>query len=292
MDRPPLNVPESATRASGNFGRLALALAALSLLSGAALVPFYDPAAPLPSLERITGGLPWGAFLRSLHAWSSFLLLAATVVHAFEVVWKRTEAQLPPAVWWRSLLLLPLVVLALLGGFVLKGDAEAQAAAEVWRSVMASVPLVGRELATLFLGPQPASLGAVALHHAGTLSILIVLFSLEHGKLLWPGARPATLAALAATAAAGLVIPSLGPPPPGPSDHGPLLGPWALLGLQGLLVDLPAAAAWLLPLAGLLLVGTLRHARGKSRTVLLVLLGGGVILYAAATVRALLPARP
>ena len=289
MDRPSLTGPESAARPSGNFGRLALALLALSLLSGAALVPFYDPGAPLASLERIAGGLPWGAFLRSLHAWSSFLLLGATVVHAFEVAWRRTEAQLSPAVWWRSVLILPLVVLALLGGFVLKGDAEAQAAAAVWRGVTASVPLVGQELATLFLGSVPASLGTVALHHAGTLSILIVLFSLEHGKLVWPGARPATLAALVSAAAAGLVVPSLGPPPPG---QGLLLGPWALLGLQGLLVDLPAAAAWLVPLAGLLLVGGLRHATGRARTGLLVLLVGGLLLYAGATLRALLLARP
>ena len=82
---------------SGDFGRLALGFLAVSALSGLALVPFYSPAHALESLERIHGGIPWGFFLRALHAFSSFGLLVTTAVHLVQVVARRTERQLPSA---------------------------------------------------------------------------------------------------------------------------------------------------------------------------------------------------
>jgi len=271
-------------RPSGNFGKLSSGFLAVSLLSGAVLAAHYDPAAPLSSLESIAFGIPFGSFLRGLHAWSSYGLLLALVVHAVEVARKRTEGQLAAGVWWRAVALLPLLVLALLGGFVLRGDAEARAAADVWRGMTSSIPGAGPPLAALLLGGPGSGLGAAALHHAGTFSILLVILTVEHARVVWPGTRPSVLAALASVGAAGLLTVPLGPPPPG---HGVLLGPWPLLGLQGMLVDLPAAAGWIVPLAGVLLLGSLRGAAGPARTAALAALAALAAGWAAFTLRIL-----
>jgi len=287
---PLTSVPAAPGRASsGTFGRLAFGFLAVSLLSGAALVPFYSPAQPLESLERIEGAIAWGFLLRALHGWSSFALLAALVVHVVQVVAKGTERLLPPAIWWRSVLLLPVTVLALLGGFALRGDAEAGAALAVWRRLLEALPLAGSETARLLLGSATADLGSAALHHAGTFALLLWLLTAEHGARLFPDGRSTVLAGLVSIALAGAAPLSPGPPPG--TEHAMLLGPWYLLGLQGLLVDLPVAAAWVASAGVVLLLGLVRHAGPRARRALLLALAVWTVAYAGFTVRLLLLSR-
>jgi hypothetical protein len=277
---------------SGDLGRLAFGFLAVSALSGLALVPFFSPAHALESLERLHGGIPWGFFLRSLHAFSSFGLLVTTVAHLVQVIARRTERQLVVGAWWRSVLLLPLALLALLSGFVLRGDAAAAEALPVWSRIAGSVPFFGPELARVLLGAIPGDLGAISLHHAGTFTLLLWLITVEHGRRLVPDARALVLAGLVSAALAGGVPLPLGPPPGGPPDGARiLLGPWYLLGLQGALVDLPVPSAWLAPLLLVLLLGLVRHADGRARRLLLVLTGAWFAGWIGFTARILLLAR-
>jgi hypothetical protein len=277
---------------SGDFGRLAFGFLAVSALSGLALVPFFSPAHALESLERLHGGIPWGFFLRSLHAFSSFGLLLTTVAHLVQVLARRTERQLAAGAWWRSVLLLPMTFLALLSGFVLRGDAAAAEALPVWSRIAETVPFLGPELARLLLGVNPGDLGAISLHHAGTFTLLLWLITVEHGRRLVPDARSMVLAGLVSAALAGAVPLSLGPPPGAPPGAARiLLGPWYLLGLQGALVDLPVPSAWLAPLLLVLLLGFVRGADGRARRLLLVLSGAWLGAWIGFTARILLLAR-
>jgi len=137
----------------------------VSVLSGVLLVPFYSPTAAWVCLEKVQGGLAWGFFLRAMHAYSSFAVLVTLALHVVQVLAAKTERQLPAGVWWRSVLLLPVTIAALLGGFVLRGDAEAVAALAIWKRIFESLPFAGAELSRLFLGAVPGDLGAVALRH-------------------------------------------------------------------------------------------------------------------------------
>jgi hypothetical protein len=274
---------------AGGFGRLAFGFLAVSVLSGVLLVPFYTPGAAWDSLERIQGGLAWGFFLRGLHAWSSYAVLVTALVHVIQVLAAKTEKQLPAAVWWKSALLLPVTVTALLGGFVLRGDAEAVAALAIWRRLLESLPFLGAEIARFALGALPGDLGPAALHHAGTVTLLLWLFTSEHAGRLLPDARGTVVAGLVTAALAGVVPLALGAPPAAAAAH--LLGPWSLLGLQGALAVLPPFAGWLLPLAAVLFLGFVRHASGRARRALLVALGVWGVAYAAFTVRVLLSER-
>jgi hypothetical protein len=288
MELPAATEPRAS---SGNFGRLAFGFLAVSVLSGVALVPFWSPSHALDGLERLQAGLPWGFLLRALHAYSSFGLLIATAAHLAQVIVARTERQLSPAVWWRSVILLPVTVAALLGGFVLRGDAESVAALAIWRRIAESVPVLGTELARLLLGTVPGDVGTAALHHAGTFALLLWLLTAEHGARLFPDARPTVLAALVSMALAGAVPLPLGPPSgaasTGAAPH-VLLGPWYLLGLQGALVDLPVAAGWLGPLLLVLFLGLVRHVEMGPRRLLVALAGAWVVIYLGFTVRLLL----
>ena len=268
------------------LGRLTYGLLVVAVLSGLALAPFWSAARPLESLEALNGATPWGFWLRGVHALSSWGFLLGTLAHLVEVLWKKTDARLSPAVWWRSVALLPVSILALLGGFLMRGDAEAEAALAVWREVSASVPLLGRALGTLLLGVPGSDLAPVALHHAGTFTLLAWLLTAEHGKALAPDLRSTVLAALGSFAAAGLLPVTLGPaaPPAGVL----LLGPWYLLGLQGALLHLPAAAGWILPLLLLAAVGLVRHVEGRARAALLAFAAAWSAGYLAFTVRLLL----
>ncbi len=293
MDRPPLTEAPSPTAGlpSGDFGRLALGFLAVSTLSGLALVPFFSPAHALESLERLHGGIPWGFFLRALHAFSSFGLLVTAVFHLVQVLARRTERQLAAGAWWRSVLLLPLTLLALLSGFVLRGDAAAAEALPLWSRIVETVPFLGPELSRLVLGVIPGDLGAISLHHAGTFTLLLWLITAEHGRRLVPDARSLVLAGLVSAALAGAVPLPLGHPPGAPGGAGQiLLGPWYLLGLQGALVDLPASVAWLAPLLLVVLLGLVRHV-DRARRHVVMLLAAWVAAYAAFTVRILLLAR-
>lgn len=292
---PPLRDPDSGgskkSAPSGNLGRLAFGFLAVCVVSGFALVPFYSPEHALDSLERLQGGLPWGFFLRAVHAFSGFGLLVTTVGHLVQVLAARSERQLSISLWWRSIALLPVVVLALLGGFALRLDAEAVAALQVWRRVQESIPLLGAELARLTLGWGGNDLGAVALHHAGTFTILAGILTAAHAGRLLPDRRSAILTALVSAALAGLVPLPLGrfpaPAPPDSAEH-LVLGPWYLLGLQGALVSLPVAVAWLGPALLVLVLGLVRHARGSARSVLLAFAALWVAAYLGFTVRLLL----
>lgn len=281
---------ELAPKAGGGFfGRLAMGLLPVVILSGVWLAALWSADAPRASTEAIAAGLPWAWLLRGVHFMASTGLVLATGVHTLLMLRRRRERSLSPAVWWRSTLLLPVVVLAALGGFVMRGDAEAVAAWQVWRGILESMPFVGDALARLLLGLRgddlaSDDLGAVALHHGGTFTLAAWLLSTEHGRRLWPDVR-ATVQAAALCLALAAVVPL---PLSNTTDGATLLlGPWFLLGLQGALLDLPAAAGWLVPLLAFVALGAVRHVHGLARKALLTLLAGAFALNLMWTVRLL-----
>ena len=287
--------PDRAATGKGaplQLGRLAMGFLLVTLLSGAALVPLYDPARAQDSMESIQAGVPWAWLVRGLHWWSALGLVLTTLAHLVEVYLVRNERQLSAGIWWRSVALFPLLIMAMLSGFVMVGGAEALAALSIWRGILASVPLLGDELALLLLGraqsfgEQGASLAAVSLHHGATYSILLWALAAEHAARLWPDARAAVLAGLLSVGLAGLVPVGLGPAG-APADGALLLGPWYMLGLQGALMDLPRAVGWLAPAALVLLLGRVRHLAGGRRAAALLLLGASTVIYGVLTARLL-----
>ena len=245
-----------------------MGLLAVTVLSGIALVPLYSPTQPLSSLEAIQSGIRWAWLVRALHWFSALGLLVMTLAHLVEVLLIRADQRLSRAKWWRALLLAPLVVLAMVSGFVLQGTADATAALAVWRAVVASVPAVGPELARLFLGLSPSDLSTVAIHHCATFTLLIVLLAAEHARRLVADSRALTLTGLVVVCFAALITVPLGPPE-APRDGTLLLGPWYLLGLQGALRLWPAAIGWFGPLLLVAPLAALPGSKDRRRRLML-----------------------
>ncbi|MBW2456237.1 MAG: cytochrome b N-terminal domain-containing protein [Deltaproteobacteria bacterium] len=264
------NAAGNATRrgSSWQLGRLSMGMLAVTVLSGIALVPLYSPSQPLASLEAIESGIRWAWLLRALHWFSALGLLVLTLAHLVEVLLIKADQRLTRGKWWRALLLAPVVVLAMLSGFVLQGTADATAALAIWRSVGSSVPAIGPELSQLFLGPAPTDLSTVAIHHCATLTLIIVLLSAEHARRLVADARALTLTALATLGLSAVIAVPLGPAE-APTDGTFLLGPWYLLGLQGALRLWPVVVGWLAPLVVLAPLAALPIAQPSQRRVLL-----------------------
>jgi hypothetical protein len=253
-----------------HLGRLALAFLAITLLTGVALIPLYDPDAALASVEAMEAGIAWAWLLRALHGFSAHALVVVTLAHLVELMLRRRETELGAGMWWRSVATLPLLVMAMLSGFVMRGDSDAVAALEVWRGILAEVPVLGAGLAYFMLGTTDNTMAVVALHHVGTFTVLLLMFSAEHGKRLFPDVRAGVLAGLVTLVLAGVVPLGLGAAEASADQL--FTGPWYLLGLQGILLDLPRALSWLAPLGLVILLGLYRHVDGRARRALLVAL--------------------
>lgn len=254
----------------GAWGRGTLAFLWVAVLSGLALVPFWRGGEARQSLEVLDGALPWGWWLRSLHAWSAEGALVCTLWHGLDVVVRRTEGRIPPGTWARAALLLPAMIGAMASGFLMRGDSAARAARETLDGVLGTLPVAGEVLSTWILG-RGQDLTAVGLQHAGLWTLVLVAVTPDHARRTWPDGAALAFALCLSAALAGLFPRSL----EGMASPGDLLrGPWILWGLQGLLGRLPPWTGWLVPLlgvAGLVLLPWAR--RPLSRRLLQVGLG-------------------
>jgi len=265
----------------GAFGRLTLGFLWVAVASGVALAPFWEAGRARESVEVLAGALPWGWWLRGVHARAGDGTLICLLLHLGDVLWRRSQGAMPYGMYLRSIGTLPLLVLALVTGFGMRGDGAGIAALEVLRGVLGSVPWIGEPLSLLVAGTGP-DLSAAGLQHAGAATLGLLALSVEHGRRWWPDRETGALALVISGALGGLWPPGLevleGP--------GPLRGPFVLWGLQGWLSWLPVWSGWVLPLAGLAAVGLWpRSLRPWMRGVLGMLLGLLLLLWLAGTLR-------
>ena len=246
-------------------GALAFAALGLAISTGIALAPGYDAASAADSVRALVLTSPSGRLLRALHAWSSHLLLLFSLLHAVEHLAAGSERRTPRGVWLRVVAAVPLLLGLALGGFLLKADAEGELARAISAGLLERVPLIGGALRAGLLGRE-GELRLVYLHHAATLTLAVLLVTIEHARRVWPEARAVALAAVAALLAAVLLPPALHD---GAADAA--TGPWFLVGMQELLRWLPRPGwSWPLLLAPLVLLAWLpqlsaaprRHALG------------------------------
>lgn len=258
-------------------GEIALASAAVALVTGVVLAAGYDVRAALDSVAMLQlASLP-GRFVRAVHAWSSHLALIACVLHAAEQVLRRGEKRLRPGAWVRVVLAAPLPAAIALTGFMMRGDAEGRLARDV---VTGLLELPGRAVSgwsSALLGTG-GDLQLVYVLHAATLPVALLLISIEHGRRIWPGAG-SLLAVGAASVLLGWVF------PPGLHDGAsPVVkGPWYFLAMQEMLhwLDRPGWSYLVLsiPLAALLALPFLAPRRRFAAVLFLALL---LLAYAAA----------
>lgn len=221
----------------------------VSLLSGIVLALQYDPAEAFYSTATIELVIPYGRFWRALHYYSSQLFFLLLLGHVVAILWNRTDIPSRKA-WIRLCSSLPLAVLLLFTGYVLRGDATGEAAGAIAEHICLSIPLIGEWTNDLLFDIQDSGLRKVYLHH-------VIGLVAAGAYTLWPHLKryPALwrnhIALLLATVAIAVFLPT-----PAEPDRIGLLhiaGPWFFLGLQELLRFLSTfIAGVLLPLLPML----------------------------------------
>ncbi len=263
-------------------GELATASLLVSIGSGLVLAYHYEAADPLVSVVAMEAILPFGAFWRSLHFWSSQAFFLLLIVHA----WYRLgdlaayRARSGGRISWAVLAAgLPLTILALFTGYVLRWDATGRAAGHIAENLLAGIPIAGQALDRLFAA---VSVDGVNRVYAAHLALAILLWGIG----TWYHTRRVILKSDAWT---GVFFPLVAssfllsaPLDRFDPETAIIKGPWFFLGVQELLGFLPPLLAGvLIPAVPVALFTALPCARNPRPV--LAALAAWILAYAVST---------
>ncbi len=230
------------------WGELCVTPLLLSAFSGVVLAFKYDVSAPYSSVVSIDLLAPFGAFVRSLHYYSSQLFFIFFLFHLGVILMriragKGCEAsrstRTPPAgrregmkQWLQLLAALPVVTLLLFSGYVLKMDATGRAAGAVAENILLSMPVFGAMVNRFLFAISENSLKVVYADHLAGLPLVLLLLLWGHlhryrFRVGDHGMMVALLFFSSLVIPAPLVAEQLG------VAH--ISGPWFFVGLQELL---------------------------------------------------------
>jgi len=167
------------------FGTLALAMFSLVLFSGVLLAIPFDVGTPYLSVSSMLVGNPWASFIRNSHFWSSQFFLVLSLIHIYDHFHYKDRIGLKWGIAFRLSLGVLIIFLAMLTGFLLKGDSDSQQARQILEALTQRIPFIGKSLAFSLLGSS-GSFQLIYVHHIATLTIFISIIMVEHSRKFWP----------------------------------------------------------------------------------------------------------
>ncbi len=258
------------------WGGSALISLYLSVLSGIVVALQYNPADPFYATSALELVVPYGSFWRGLHYYSSQAFFLLLICHFTAVVWDNTHYYSRMS-WLRLSLSLPLAMLLLFTGYILRDDATGEAAGLIGENILRSIPLIGVWLNDLLLAVTTHGVLRVYANHIAGLMVI-------GGICVWPHLRryPARWRNHLVVVSCVALLAVLTTAPLEPHHFGMLHigGPWFFLGLQEILRYMPtfwAGVAY--PALFVCLLLFLPH-RGTARKWCLLLTGTWLGLYA------------
>ncbi len=220
---------------NNKWGGQALISLFLSTLSGIVLAWQYNSAEPFYSTATIELSVPFGSFWRSLHYYSSQAFFLLLLCHLIVIIWQNKHS-FPRSSWIRLNLSIPVALLLLFTGYILRGDATGEAAGAIAENITLSIPIIGQKLNDLLFAINSNGLKKVYANHLISLMVL-------GGYCIWPHLRRYTakwqdhlLLILITTLLSILASAPIEPDHLGITH---ISGPWFFLGLQVLLRYLP-----------------------------------------------------
>ena len=259
------------------YGTLALALFSYVILSGILLAIPFDVKAPYKSVSTLLVINPWASLIRNLHFWSAQLFLIFSLIHLYDHFHYKEKIGLKKGMAFRLSLGVLIIFLAMLTGFLLKGDADSQQARQILQTLSERIPVIGNTLAFSLLGKE-GSYQLIYVHHIATFTLFIAIIMVEHSRKFWPQAGDFVLTFFILF---GLSYFFSAPLHDGMNPS--VKGPWYFVGFQEILHWL-SHPEWslILILILLVLVYIVNTKKGKgvfvSKRTLLVLTGAYLIL--------------
>ena len=214
--------------------RVALATGLVSIGSGLILVFQYRPYGDVfAQVEAITTLIPYGWFFRRIHFLSGEACVVLTLLHVLDHFGRGNDRLVTMVEWARLWLASALAFFLLFTGYVLKGDKEGLLAGTILRNLAASIPLVGQNLGSLFIGSGADFFFFPYLWHCW-LAPLALGFLLRNHIRSWLPQGNFLLAAFLLCGLGAMIIPMpLALPPQAVVQEA--YGPWFFLGLQEML---------------------------------------------------------
>ncbi len=218
-----------------SYGQMTGAFMLLSILSGFVVAYQYEVATPFVSCVGMDAVLPFGAFWRSFHFWSSQVFVILLVIHAIDVR-KKVEggnASSAQKVHWMVITLsVPVAIYALFSGYVLRYDATGQAAGAIAEHLFLRIPVFGQVVDKILMNLSGDGLNRLYPVHILTGLVCWLLGTWYHLKRVRIGLDPFLFSLVATCAFCAFVR----APIDLPAFHAHLIkGPWFFLGVQELL---------------------------------------------------------
>jgi ubiquinol-cytochrome c reductase cytochrome b subunit len=261
------------------WGGHALVSLYLSILSGIVIGLQYSAHDPFYSTATIELIVPFGSFWRALHYYSSQAFFLLLLCHLVVIIWKN-DTSFKRSAWIRLTASVPVGLLLLFTGYVLRGDATGEAAGAIAEHITLAIPLIGAPLNNMLFDISAGGMKKVFVNHLIGLMVLggfCVWPHLRRYTAQWRNHIPLTLA---------ILIMSVGLTTPMEPDRIGLLhiaGPWFFLGLQELLRYIPAFWAGVFVPATIIAALLLLPVKGKTRRRYLWFIVLWLVVYAGLT---------
>ncbi len=246
---------------TNRWGGQALICLFISILSGIIVSLQFNASEPFYSTATIEVVIPFGNFWRALHYYSSQAFFLLLLCHLAAILWQNDYSYTRSA-WIRLTSSIPIAILLLFTGYVLRGDATGEAAGAIAEHIALSIPLAGAPLNNLLFDIMASGTQKVYANHLIGLMVL-------GGICVWPHLRRYTASfrnhvLLVITIFALSIILNA---PMEPDQFGLLhiAGPWFFLGLQELLRYLPTLLAGVVVPTLLIVALYVLPTQGKNR---------------------------
>lgn len=247
------------------WGEYSLLALYISVLSGVIIALQYDPATPLYSISTIDMLVPFGAYFRSLHFYSSQFFFFFCICHVIGIFSKSQNYSRKQ--WIVLTATLPVTLLILFTGYILRGDSTGFSAGMIAESILLDVPYIGRTINDFFFSISDNGMKRIYINH-------IIGFEILWGWLAWSHIKKYRISlGHHVFLSTGILLFSLFITAPFEPDHlgvTHITGPWFFVGLQELLRYLPPILAGVIfPLTMLIALAFLQKRNHGFRYILI-----------------------
>jgi cytochrome b6 len=169
------------------LGGMTLFLFGMQVGTGALLLLYYRPSSSeaYESVQFIMTRVPFGWLVRSVHAWSANLMVAAATAHLFSVLFLHSYRRPREVTWVSGMLLLALTLAFGFTGYLLPWNELAYFATRVGTDIMTAVPGAG-DFLVRFIRGGPEVTGATLTRLFGMhVAILPMIATVLLGLHIW-----------------------------------------------------------------------------------------------------------
>jgi ubiquinol-cytochrome c reductase cytochrome b subunit len=216
----------------------------LSVISGLVLALKFDPTEPFFSTGILELVVPFGAFWRSLHFFSSQIFFLLLIVHIVAILVERSvdpetaggaDAPVTPEKddrWLKLVLSLPVALLLPFTGYILRADATGESAGIIAENIILAIPVLGSWFNSFLFNISGAGMKVVHANHLIGLGVLWGYLVWDHLRKYRVSWRDNGLTVIVTLGISLLLKAPLETFSPG-EFH--ISGPWFFIGLQELL---------------------------------------------------------